>query len=110
MEPLSHQRSVRSDVIPTAAVQEIQTQRLVVFLLVLWFFFRLVNEVEAYFMESDGRDHTTISGIGHVCRIILVLVGVLIGLQEFGISITGLMTFGGVGGLVVRVGNGWDAM
>lgn len=77
------------------------TRRVLTLGILLWFLLRLVNAVEAYLMSSDKRDHTTISGLGHVFRLLLAFIGVITALQEFGISLTGLLTFGGVGGLVV---------
>ena len=77
------------------------TRRFVMIGVFLWFLFRLVNAIETHLMTSDKRDHTTISGIGHVARLLLIFIATITTLQEFGISLTGLLTFGGVGGLVV---------
>jgi MscS family membrane protein len=74
---------------------------MVFFVVVLWFLLRLVNGGEAYLMTSDKRDQTTVSGLAHVVRLAIIIIGVLTGLQQFGISLTGLLTFGGVGGLIV---------
>ncbi|MBV7300919.1 mechanosensitive ion channel family protein [Enterovibrio paralichthyis] len=77
------------------------SRRMLVMALVLWVVLRLVNAVEEYLLQSDSRDQTTVSAIGHVMRLSLAVIGVLTLLQEFGISLTGLLTFGGVGGLIV---------
>lgn len=76
-------------------------RRILFFACTLWMLFRLVNATEAYLMTSEKRDHTTVSGIGHVLRLILIFIGLLVALQQFGISLTGVLTVGGVGGLVV---------
>ncbi|CZF85653.1 mechanosensitive ion channel family protein [Grimontia marina] len=77
------------------------SRRVLVIVLMLWVMLRLVNAIEAYLSQSDRRDQTTVSAIGHVMRLLLAFIGVLTLLQEFGISLTGLLTFGGVGGLIV---------
>ncbi|MFL7027156.1 mechanosensitive ion channel family protein [Enterovibrio norvegicus] len=77
------------------------SRRVMLFGVVLWILLRLVNKVEAYLMTSETRDQTTVSAMGHIFRLLLAVVGVLTALQEFGISLTGLLTFGGVGGLIV---------
>ncbi|WP_028025766.1 mechanosensitive ion channel family protein [Enterovibrio calviensis] len=77
------------------------SRRVMVFAVILWIMLRLVNRVEAYLMKSDTRDQTTVSAMGHILRLLLAVIGVLTALQAFGISLTGLLTFGGVGGLIV---------
>lgn len=77
------------------------SRRVLLIVLMLWVMLRLVNAIEAYLSQSDKRDQTTVSAIGHVMRLLLAFIGVLTLLQEFGISLTGLLTFGGVGGLIV---------
>ncbi|XKY36347.1 mechanosensitive ion channel family protein [Enterovibrio sp. 27052020O] len=88
----------------TAKVSEswlVVSRRVLVFGVILWILLRLVNRIEAYLMKSDTRDQTTVSAMGHILRLLLAVVGVLTALQAFGISLTGLLTFGGVGGLIV---------
>ncbi|MDD1781981.1 mechanosensitive ion channel family protein [Enterovibrio sp. ZSDZ35] len=77
------------------------SRRVLVFAVALWAMLRLVNGIEAYLMKSDKRDQTTVAAMGHIMRLMLAVIGVLTALQEFGISLTGLLTFGGVGGLIV---------
>ncbi len=77
------------------------TRRFVVLGIFLWFLLRLVNAIESHLISTNKRDQTTVTGLGHVFRLVLAFIGVLTLLQEFGISLTGLLTFGGVGGLVV---------
>lgn len=77
------------------------SRRVLLIVLMLWVMQRFVNAIEAYLSQSDKRDQTTVSAIGHVMRLLLAFIGVLTLLQEFGISLTGLLTFGGVGGLIV---------
>lgn len=76
------------------------SHKIIFFGIFLWILFRLVNATEAYFMTSNKRDQTTVSAIGHILRLLLAFIGILTALQSFGLSFTGLATFGGVGGLV----------
>lgn len=76
------------------------SNRILFFSIILWVLFRLVNAIETYLMKSDKRDQTTVSAIGHILRLLLAFIGILTALQSFGLSFTGLATFGGVGGLV----------
>lgn len=82
-------------------ISQIESHQIIFFAVLLWFLLRLVNAGETYLLTSEKRDHTTVSGLAHVFRLILIVIGVLTVLQEFGISLTGLLTFGGVGGLIV---------
>ncbi len=75
--------------------------RILFFIIFLWILFRLVNGTEACLMESTKHDQTTVSAIGHVLRLLLAFIGTLFALHEFGISLTGVLTVGGVGGLII---------
>ncbi len=75
--------------------------RILFFIIFLWILFRLVNGTEACLMESTKHDQTTVSAIGHVLRLLLAFIGTLFALHELGISLTGVLTVGGVGGLII---------
>lgn len=70
-----------------------------------WFLFRLIRNVAAnvvHLQETRGEtvDRTTVDAISKLARIVvLVLAGLLI-LQHLGFSIAGVLTFGGIGGIV----------
>lgn len=53
------------------------SRRMLVMALVLWVVLRLVNAVEENLLQSDSRDQTTVSAIGHVMRLSLAVIGVL---------------------------------
>ncbi|WP_025738573.1 mechanosensitive ion channel family protein [Salinivibrio socompensis] len=73
---------------------------LIVFLLI-WFLLRLVNSGEQLLFDEGRRDHTTINAIGNVLRSLAVCMGVITLLQSLGVSVSGLLTVGGMGGLIV---------
>ncbi|GIX22490.1 MAG: mechanosensitive ion channel protein MscS [Gammaproteobacteria bacterium] len=69
----------------------------------IWFGIRLVRELEqAYIRErrlSDSSAITSVQALGKLARLSLFITGGLITLQTLGISISGLLAFGGIGGL-----------
>lgn len=76
--------------------------------LLSWFLLRMVRSTEVRLIEKaktsteEGRlDATTIEAIGKLARISVFIVMALIGLQTMGFSISGVLAFGGIGGLAV---------
>lgn len=87
-------------------VHNLRTLGIVV--LLCWFLVRMVRSVEVRLIEKakgsteEGRvDATTIEAIGKLARISVFIVMALIGLQTMGFSISGVLAFGGIGGLAV---------
>ncbi|HCH02055.1 MAG TPA: mechanosensitive ion channel protein MscS [Vibrio sp.] len=68
--------------------------------LVVWTLFRLVRYSEDVILESNKRDETTVQALSKVVRIIIFIIGAMTILQTLGLSLSGLLTFGGVGGLI----------
>lgn len=75
-------------------------------LLLAWFLHRLIAGIEAE-MLSDGRgrtesrDRATVRAIAKLVRISLWVVTGLLVLQSVGVTISGLLAFGGIGGIAV---------
>ncbi len=67
----------------------------------VWFFVRFIENIEEYVIGQKKRDETTVQAVAKVSKLFFVVIGLLTGLQTFGISLSGLLTFGGVGGLIV---------
>jgi MscS family membrane protein len=67
----------------------------------IWTLIRLVNNVEEYILKNQNKDKTTVQAIAKVVRLIFFTIGALSCMQALGLSLSGLLTFGGVGGLVV---------
>jgi MscS family membrane protein len=71
-----------------------------------WFLFRLIREAEAKYLErhlreGTGADQTTIEAIGKLLRISVVITFGLVAMQSIGVNISGLLAFGGIGGLAI---------
>ncbi|WP_114766865.1 mechanosensitive ion channel family protein [Vibrio rhodolitus] len=67
----------------------------------IWVIMRLINNVEEYVLAQKKRDETTVQAIAKVARLFFLTIGALSIMQAFGLSLSGLLTFGGVGGLIV---------
>ncbi len=50
---------------------------------------------------SDPYDETTVSAIGKLLRVSVIITAILIAMQMFGFSISGVLAFGGIGGIAV---------
>ncbi|MGI9894990.1 mechanosensitive ion channel family protein [Vibrio natriegens] len=80
----------------------LSTLKLILIISILvWTLMRLITNVEEYVLEHQKRDETTVQAIAKVARLLFVTLGVLTIMQAFGLSLSGLLTFGGVGGLIV---------
>jgi MscS family membrane protein len=71
-----------------------------------WFLFGLIrqvsdNTIAASSQRGEDIDRTTVDGFSKLARIVVVVVSALVVLQTLGFSISGLVAFGGVGGLAV---------
>lgn len=67
----------------------------------VWVTLRLISNVEEYILSQKKRDETTVQAIAKVARLFFITIGLLTVMQTFGLSLSGLLTFGGVGGLIV---------
>ncbi|MEM8491165.1 MAG: mechanosensitive ion channel family protein [Pseudomonadota bacterium] len=75
-------------------------------LLVPWFLHRLISGVEEQIVDTklpDGAslDKATVRSTARLLRVSLWLITVLMVLQTFGVSVSGLLAFGGIGGIAV---------
>ena len=64
------------------------------------FLYRFVQETEGGFI-ANGADVTTANAIGKLLRISVIITAVLSVLQTLGVSVSGVMAFGGIGGIAV---------
>ncbi len=73
--------------------------------LLTWFLVRLVKTVEKNFTKpvagSASVDPTTARAIGKLIRASIFITSVLIVMQNLGYSISGILAFGGIGGIAV---------
>lgn len=71
-----------------------------------WFLWRFVASAETNFIEhrkAEGKpvDHTTVNAIAKLLRLSVLITATLVILQTLGFSISGVLAFGGVGGVAV---------
>ncbi|MGL4350143.1 MAG: mechanosensitive ion channel family protein [Plesiomonas shigelloides] len=62
--------------------------------------FALISQIEASLI-AKGNDITTSKAISRLLKSVTVLILILMAGQHFGLSVSGLMTFGGVGGIAI---------
>ncbi|MFA6119910.1 MAG: mechanosensitive ion channel family protein [Sideroxydans sp.] len=75
-------------------------------LCVSWFLFKLIRELANNAIATrplvDGaEDRTTVDGLSKIARIVVVVLAALMMMQTLGFSISGVLAFGGVGGIAV---------
>ena len=71
-----------------------------------WFLVRLIQQVMEYMvarkvLEDAGYDRTTADAIAKLLRISVLITAVLVTLQSLGFSISGVLAFGGIGGIAI---------
>jgi MscS family membrane protein len=70
-----------------------------------WFATRFIRFIEEHVVERGYRqtpvDRTTASAVGKLLRASVIITGVLLVLQAFGFSISGVLAFGGIGGIAI---------
>lgn len=80
-------------------------QQILLIVLLAWFLLRLMLQVEVRLVDPAYRtkplDETTVSAIGKLLRISVILTAALVVLQALGYSISGVLAFGGIGGIAV---------
>lgn len=71
-----------------------------------WFLTGFLNRAQTHIVASkeaagEPVDRTTIDAVGKLLRIAVIVTAVLVALQALGYSISGVLAFGGIGGLAV---------
>ncbi|WP_199911655.1 mechanosensitive ion channel family protein [Dongshaea marina] len=79
------------------------TRRICYVLVIVWFLIRLIRRGE-HNQLTRGRDTTTVLAIGKLLRATVVVIGALIIFQMLGVSLSGVVAFGSVSGLVIGIG------
>ncbi|KEY91164.1 inner membrane protein [Candidatus Photodesmus blepharus] len=74
---------------------------LLMIVIFIWITIRLVNNIEKYILKEKNKDEATVQAIAKIARSFFIIIGILTIMQAFGFSLSGLLTFGGVGGLIV---------
>lgn len=71
---------------------------------VCWMFIRIVGSVETEITDYNYQgnlDKSTVYAIGRLLRLSIMITGGLIVLQYLGFSISGVLAFGGIGGIAI---------
>lgn len=80
-------------------------QSVLLIVLLAWFLLRLSGEVEIRISDRRYRkkpvDLTTANAIGKLLRISVIITAGLVILQNMGYSVSGVLAFGGVGGIAI---------
>ena len=73
---------------------------------IAWFLLRFINKVQKnlirYHSETgEELDHTTLDAISKLLRLSVMITAALVALQTMGYSISGVLAFGGIGGIAI---------
>ena len=76
-----------------------------VVVILAWFATRIVSNIQESMQDAQYHDHpwdaSIANGIGRLLRVSIIIATVLVVLQTLGISVSGVLAFGGIGGLAV---------
>ena len=84
----------------------IPTRNVVVIFSLAWFLLRLIRNVTRKIVASREKagetvDYTTLDALSKLGRFSIIIIATLVIMQTLGFSITGLLTFGGIGGIAI---------
>lgn len=73
---------------------------------IAWFLIRLIKRAEINIIarsEREGKDidHTTIDAMAKLVRLSILITSALVAMQTLGFNISGVLAFGGIGGIAV---------
>jgi len=71
-----------------------------------WFLLCFIRNMQGAFLRrqterGETPDRTTIDAVGQILRIAVIVISFLVGLQSLGFSISGVLAFGGIGGIAI---------
>lgn len=73
---------------------------------ITWFLVRLIKTAQANVVEANEAkgielDYTTVDAVCKLLRLSVFITGTLVALQTLGFSVSGVLAFGGIGGIAV---------
>lgn len=82
------------------------TRQVGMILIITWFILRMIVRIERNIIKigrskEENYDVTTVQAVAKLIRVSVVITGVLIMLQELGVSVSGVLAFGGIGGIAI---------
>jgi len=94
----------RTDVLVFDAAEPLRSLGVIVAL--AWFLFRFIRNMERDILATaaaEGRrvDTTTVDAVGKLLRVSVAITAALMALQTLGFNISGILAFGGIGGIAV---------
>lgn len=95
---------LKTDAVILSAIGPVRD--IAIIMMVGWFFVRLVRRVERNMVNAPaedqrGPDRTTVDALGKLARATVFVITGLMLLQTLGFSISGVLAFGGIGGLAI---------
>ena len=82
-----------------------EVREVAVIWLLVWFAVRFIRALEVHLSDSTQReaavDQTTAAAVGKLLRAAVLITGVLMVLQSLGFSVSGVLAFGGIGGIAI---------
>ena len=103
--------SIAAEIIQNVTVNELFSytpliRRIAIILLIMMFLIRLIKNIEENFLQKSKNSETdvdeiTIRVLARLVRVSILLTSGLVVLQTLGISVTGVIAFGGVGGIAI---------
>jgi MscS family membrane protein len=77
-----------------------------IILIVTWFILRLIVRIERNIIKigrarEENYDVTSVQAVAKLVRVSALITGILIALQEIGVSVSGVLAFGGIGGIAI---------
>ena len=84
----------------------VPTRDVAVIAVIVWFLFRSVERIEEALRRRAVRngqvlDPTAADAIGKLVRAAIIITGILVVMQTLGFSISGILAFGGIGGIAI---------
>ncbi len=81
-------------------------RRIGIVAIAVWFLMRSIKEAEANYIRTQASqegalDRTTLTAISNLGKLSVVITGILVGMQSMGYSISGVLAFGGIGGIAI---------
>jgi len=78
---------------------------MMVIVILVWFVIRFISEAEKNLKipgyTKEPMDATTVSAIAKLLRLSVVITGSLVVIQSLGYSVSGVLAFGGIGGIAI---------
>jgi MscS family membrane protein len=84
----------------------VPTRDTIIILALAWFLFRLISQAARNILArnetmENAIDRTTVDALSKLGRFTVIIVAVLVVLQTLGFSVSGVLAFGGIGGIAV---------